>query len=84
MVVACELSLQLDESGNSAKSLYRNGGDELQNSARKNYPRGIKKHGDLAIIPEVGSLNCKVVYLTAIPSQRLSYGDGIDVSLYYM
>ena len=84
MVAACDLSLQLRKSGKSANSLYSNGGVKLQNSARKNYPDGITEHGELAIIPEVGGLNCKVVYLTAIPSYEDSFGKGIDVSLYFV
>ena len=67
VVAACQKSLELKESGNSAKSLYRNGGDELQDEAKKKYPKGIENYGDFANIPGRGNLNCQEVFLTCMP-----------------
>ena len=67
LVAACQKSLTLKESGNSAKSLYRNGGDILQEEAKKKYPNGIENYGEFANIPGRGKLNCKEVFLTCMP-----------------
>ena len=68
-MVTCEKSLDLNNSGKAAKSLYAFGGDVLTNEVKIKYPNGIKKFGEFASITAVKSnLNCQDVYLTSIPA----------------
>ena len=68
-MVTCEQSLDLNNSGKAAKSLYAFGGDVLTNEVKIKYPNGIKKFGEFASITAVKSnLNCQEVYLTSIPA----------------
>ncbi|XP_056005276.1 protein mono-ADP-ribosyltransferase PARP14-like isoform X3 [Ostrea edulis] len=69
LVVACEKTLNLSDSGKAAKSLLENGGALLQEGARVKYPNGIANFGNFASIPGAG-LQCQEVYLTAIPKEE--------------